>query len=397
MKANFMKRLFVMAVCLLFAGGVMAVPSVQAADKVKIGVLQPLTGPLTMSGTLVTNGIKMAAEEVNAKGGVNIGGKKYPIELIIYDTKCVPKDSATATERLIIRDKVDLIIGDFCSSCCFVDAPVADKHKTVVISPTCAAGGLTQQGFNYFFRGGVHNFSGVATMMEVLKAEGIKKVVLLAVNDAWGRSYTTLYPPALKEAGIELLGVEYFEHGQKDYYTVLTKIKGMKADGVLACSEIEDFAPFVMQARETNPGLKIVETGGSDMNKIAELVPPKAAEGLKGVSRMPPPDKSIEAFNEAYRKKYGSEPSSFTYSGHDNLMVAVAALEKAGTLDDKEKIRQAFQDSDFQGFIGRYQFGPNGENYIPLGIQMVEGGKIKYAWIGDRDKLVEFIKKLMKQ
>jgi branched-chain amino acid transport system substrate-binding protein len=380
---------------MLLGGSIDPFPVAAQSKQVKIGVLMPLTGPLTLSGTLTCNGIKLAADEINAKGGVNIGGEKHTIDLVIYDTKCVPKDSATATERLIIRDKVPLILGDFCSSCCFVDAPVADKHKTVLITPVCAAGGLTKQGFKYFFRMGVHNFSGVITMMELLRQEGLKKVVLIAINDAWGRSYTDLYPPALKDAGFELLGVEYFEHGQKDYYTLLTKAKGMNPDGLLVCAEMEDFAPMVIQAREIMPGKKIVETGGSDLSQILKLVGPQKAEGLKSVSRMPPPTPEIETFNEAYRKKFGSEAGSFSYSGRDSLYLAAKALEKAGTLTDPEAIRAAVSSTELNGFIGHYYFDAKGENYIPLGIHQVEGGKIKYSWIGDRGKMEAAIKKLI--
>lgn len=300
---------------MLLGGSINPFPAEAQSKQVKIGVLMPLTGPLTLSGTLTCNGIKLAADEINSKGGVNIGGEKYAIDLVIYDTKCVPKDSATATERLIIRDKVALILGDFCSSCCFVDAPVADKHKTAFITPVCAAGGLTKQGFKYFFRMGVHNFSGVITMMELLRQEGVKKVVLIAINDAWGRSYTELYPPALKEAGFELLGIEYFEHGQKDYYTLLTKAKGMNPDGLLVCAEMEDFAPMVIQARELMPGKKIVETGGSDLSQILKLVGAQKAEGLKSVSRMPPPLRRSKPSMKPTVKNSGVKRAAFPTPG----------------------------------------------------------------------------------
>ncbi len=103
-----MKKIVLAVAALLVASA----SSVSAQETIKIGVLEPLTGPFAASGTYVTNGAKIAADEINAKGGVL--GKK--IELVIEDNKSNPTEAASAAEKLMVRDKVPVIMGAWGSS-----------------------------------------------------------------------------------------------------------------------------------------------------------------------------------------------------------------------------------------------------------------------------------------
>ena len=136
----------------LIAAGI-SVPGVSQAQTVKIGVIQPITGPIAYGGQAAANGHKLAVKDINAGGGVDVKGKKYKIELVIEDSKGVPKESMAAANKLISRDRVPLIMGDFTSSSTFASAEVCEREGIPIISPLSSSPKLTSSGLKYFFRG----------------------------------------------------------------------------------------------------------------------------------------------------------------------------------------------------------------------------------------------------
>ncbi len=108
----------------LFAG------AAHAQETVKLGLIQPLTGSVAYNGTTDVNGSKLAADEINARGGVL--GKK--LELVIEDGQCRPANSVNAAEKLIQRDKVAALSGAFCSSATLAVMPVAENYKLPLLT-----------------------------------------------------------------------------------------------------------------------------------------------------------------------------------------------------------------------------------------------------------------------
>ena len=135
-------KFFAAAAALVFCG------SVAAQDTVKIGVVQPLTGPVAYDGNIYANTVKMLVDDMNAKGGVL--GKK--IELVIEDGACNPAQSVNAAEKLVVRDKVVALLGAFCSTSTAAMMEVARKHKIPHITGVSSAAQLTEQNNPYFFR-----------------------------------------------------------------------------------------------------------------------------------------------------------------------------------------------------------------------------------------------------
>ena len=111
------------------------------------GVVAPLTGIFGKDGNLVKDAYQLWAETVNAKGGIN----GHPVELVFYDDKSDPPTSAKLTEKLIINDKVDLLLGGFGSSLVFAASAVAEKNKYPLISGGASSNKLFERGFKYYF------------------------------------------------------------------------------------------------------------------------------------------------------------------------------------------------------------------------------------------------------
>ncbi len=118
-------RVITLAVLAAFAG-VLATgaPQAQTKEPIKVGLIQPLSGPIAAAGSYITNGAKIAVERINAKGGV-LG---RPLELIIEDNKSDPAETRNAAEKLIVRDKVPVIIGAWGSSMTLAMMPLAAQH-----------------------------------------------------------------------------------------------------------------------------------------------------------------------------------------------------------------------------------------------------------------------------
>src|SRR5881227_4095850 len=118
------------------------------AQTIKIGVNEPITGPFAASGTYVVNGAKIAADEINAKGGVL--GKK--IELVVEDNKSNPTEAAAVAEKLITRDKVPVIMGAWGSSLTLAVMPKLMEYQVPMLVETSSSGKITTSGNPYIFR-----------------------------------------------------------------------------------------------------------------------------------------------------------------------------------------------------------------------------------------------------
>src|SRR5262245_58982235 len=119
-----------------------------AQDAIKVGVIQPLTGAFAASGNYVANGAKIAADEINAKGGVL--GKK--IDLVIEDNKSNPTEAAAVAEKLIVRDKVPVMMGAWGSGFTLAIMPKLMEYKVPMLVETSSAGKITTSGNPYIFR-----------------------------------------------------------------------------------------------------------------------------------------------------------------------------------------------------------------------------------------------------
>ena len=172
-----------------------AVTTAPAQETIKIGVIQPLTGAFAASGNYVVNGAKIAADEINAKGGVL--GKK--IELVIEDNKSNPTEAAAVAEKLIARDKVPVMMGAWGSSFTLAMMPKLMEYKVPMLVETSSSGKITTSGNPYIFR---------ISPPSAVEAVGLRKIVdklesskadFLVVNNDWGRGAAEDFGKMLKE------------------------------------------------------------------------------------------------------------------------------------------------------------------------------------------------------
>jgi len=349
------------------------------AKTFKIGMIMPLSGQLSLDGTHEANGVKFGVEDINAQGGVNVGGEKYKLELVIYDDQGIPKETVAAMEKLVSRDRVKMVIGSYTSSSTFAIMPIAAREKVILCSPNSAAEKLTEAGNKWFFRGGTTSANAVETETKYIQKLGFKSVAQVAINDDWGRHAAKINKENMEKVGITVPAQEFYEHGATDFYSILTKIKGLKPDAIQTTMETKACSIFVRQAREVCPEVKLIDGGGVDAYLLLKLSP-EAAEGMYIANRGPAVDHpKIAPLAERYRERYKIDPMSYVFSGYDVVQMYAQALERAGTVSDTEKIREAMTKTDYHGLMGHYFFNEKNNNSLGIWVGEIKGGKV-YLW-----------------
>jgi branched-chain amino acid transport system substrate-binding protein len=343
---------------IILVGALLLPVSAFADDTIKIGVIQPLTGSVAYNGTTDVNGAKLAADEINAKGGVL--GKK--IELVVEDGQCKPADTVNAAEKLIQRDKVVAIMGAFCSSATLAIMPVAQNYKIPLVTAVSSAAALTEKGNPWFFR---------ATETDALLAKAFAKILYndlklrtvayIGVNDDFGRGGVAEFEKQMDALGAKTAMKEYFEHGTSDFYTLLTKLKSSGADGVFVAAETQDGSILVKQKAELGISTKMFGVGSwatADFIKLAG----SAGEGIYAAvpyaSTMATPKN--KTFVADYENRYHEAPGKYSAAGYNGINIIAQAIERAKS-PDADNIRQALGKTDYDGPNGHFQFDEKGQ------------------------------------
>ena len=230
-----------------------------AQGTVKIGLVQPLTGAFAAAGTDVVDGARIAADEINAAGGV-LGMK---LELVIEDTRSNPTEAASVTEKLIVRDKVPVLMGASASTATLAAMPKLMEYKVPMLVETSSSSKITNAGNPYIFRIAPPSEVEAAVFSRIVDRLGIKKADFLVVNNDWGRGTADEFAKVLKDHGIAVGLVERMDQGAQDMNAQLAKIKGSGADTLFVTTAVEQLSLVLKQATAIGLNMRIISTGGS--------------------------------------------------------------------------------------------------------------------------------------
>jgi len=214
------------------------------AQTIKIGVNEPLTGPFAASGTYVVNGAKIAADEINAKGGVL--GKK--IELVIEDNKSNPTEAAAVAEKLITADKVPVMMGAWGSSLTLAVMPKLMEYKVPMVVETSSSGKITTSGNPYIFRISPPSSVEAAAFKNILPKMSVKKADFLVINNDWGRGAAEDFGKTMKADNVQIGLVETMDQSAQDMSAQLSKIKSTDSDTIMVTTAVEQLTLLLKQA-----------------------------------------------------------------------------------------------------------------------------------------------------
>jgi branched-chain amino acid transport system substrate-binding protein len=213
-------RLWTCLSALLVVAGLAGSVVAQSRAPIKVGLIQPLSGPVAASGNYVRMGAEIGRDWVNAKGGV-LGRQ---LELLIEDNKSDPKEAAAAAEKLIVRDEVPVMICCWGSSMTLATMPKIEEYGVPLVVETSSARSITQRSNPWVFRISPPSEMEAQGLAKQLAALHIKKYDFLAVNTDWGRGAVTAFGEVLRQQGATAGAVEYMDQAATDLNAQITKI-----------------------------------------------------------------------------------------------------------------------------------------------------------------------------
>jgi branched-chain amino acid transport system substrate-binding protein len=339
-----------------------------AQETIKIGVSEPLTGPVAASGTYVTNGARIAADLINAKGGVL--GKK--IELVIEDNKSNPREALNAAEKLILKDKVTVMMGAWGSTFTLATMPKLLEYGVPMVVETASSSKITTAGNPWIFR-----ISPTSKMEALAFAEklslftpAIKKVDFLSVNNDWGLGAATEFKALLATKGIEVGRMETMAPDATDLSAQLASLKSSGSDTLIVTSGVEQLTLSIRQAAEQRLPQRIITSGGSFPEPLIASPGPKGYVSSHllffapwAVDRAKYPDVAKSFVDAWTARKYEFPGLTEGFRGFDAILTISEAIKLAGKTDS-ESIRAALWKVKLRGVNGDIAFqkeGPAGK------------------------------------
>jgi branched-chain amino acid transport system substrate-binding protein len=357
-----------------------------AQETVKVGVIQPLSGSVAASGNYIRMGAEIGRDWINAKGGV-LGRK---VELLIEDNKSDPKEAATAAEKLIVRDKVPVIVGAWGSSMTLAAMPKLEEYGVPMVVETSSAATITKAGNPWIFRISPPSEMEALGLSKYMKDLGIKQADFLAVNTDWGRGAVGAFGDLLKRSGAKVGTAEFMEQAATDMNAQITKVKAGGGDTLFLTTSVEQITLILKQAQEQRLVRKVITTGGSSSPSQLIKQAGAAAEGtyhilffLPWFPEAMPDGKLAKAFVDEWAKRgHPFEGLTEGFRGHDGVLTAVEAIRIAGKPDPKA-VREALWKVSVMGVNGPIKFekdGPagkeSGQSKPSIFIVQVKDGKI---------------------
>ena len=342
----------------LIAAGALGLSLSAVAADIKIGAAEALSGPAGQYGQSIKNGLQLAADELNAAGGVK--GSKIALQ---FEDEAGKKEQAIDVfKKLIFQDKVLMIFGPTLSNSAQAADPIAQAAKTVVFGTSNTAEGITSIG-DYVFRNSVTEADVLPETLRVaIKHAKVGKVAVMYGNDdVFTKSGYDAFKKALDTLKIPVTTTETFAKGDVDFKAQLTKIKASGADAIVLSALIAEGAPIMVQARQLGIDLPVIGGNGMNSVKIFELAKDKSDNLWVGSPwALSNQTKENQHFVVAYTQKYKAAPDQFGAQAYDAMNIVALALGKiklTGNLDaDRKALRDALPSVTFTGATGPFKF-----------------------------------------
>jgi branched-chain amino acid transport system substrate-binding protein len=366
------KKLLKVAIISCFISGFMFFAcSPKELELIKIGINAPLTGDIPKVGEGTKFAAQMWLEDVTAAGGIEVGGKKYKVELIIEDNESKAESAVKANTKLITEEDVLAIVGPQSSKQAIPAGGKANELGTPMVSPWSTNPDTTKDR-PFVFRGCfLDPFQGPVVAKFIKNELGFKKAaVLYDVASDYPKGLAEFFKSAWEELNGpgSVVAYESFTTKDTDFSSQLTKINNSGAEFLFTPQYYNEVALIVQQAHQLGWDKPIV---GSDSWGSAETVKlcgkdcyglffstHYAAAGAKGATK---------AFIDRYKKEHGYVPDDVAALTWDAIRIVQTAIEGAGELTgDIEKDRKAVRDAlvtikDFDGITGGMTFTEDGD------------------------------------
>jgi branched-chain amino acid transport system substrate-binding protein len=356
-----------------------------AEDIIRIGAPLPITGPLAPEAVKQQMGYNLWAEEANKVGGINVGGKKYKVEIVYADYQSNTPRSVQTTEQMITQDKVDFMFGPFGSGAAKAASVISEKYKMPTIAASASSVQVYDQNYKYLFGTFTPNDTLTIPLTKMIKAKApdVKKVAILARNDLFPLAIAQEMEKAAKENGLEVVYFEKYAINTLDHSAALSQIKSLNPQWIFITGYTNDLLLARKQMVDQQMKAQVVtmiagpayqdfiETAGASAENISSASWWHPAEQYNGKDIFG----TTANFVKLFKAKYNTEPDYGQASAAVSGALFQLAIEKAGSLDH-EKVRDALASMDIMTFWGPVKFGANGQiNSLEPPVFQIQNGK----------------------
>jgi len=333
----------------------------QANGPIKIGVIAEVQ---SIAGAATPGGAEIAAEEINAKGGVN--GRK--IQIVTYDNKSSSADSVRAFQRAVSEDKVSAVIASYISEVVLALEPWAARLKVPLITPGAASNEITRPIHDdydknkYTFHGYLTSAAQAQAVCDAAKellVDGLKMktAAIMSEDAAWTKPLDVGYEECLPKVGLTVTDHIRFSPDTTDFTPIFNKIEAKKPDVIITGISHVGVQPTVQWKNQQVPipmfGISaqaLSPTFWADTNGAANGIP-SLAVATENVAVTP----KTKPFAEAFKKKFGKAPAYTGYTAYDEVYIIAEAIQRAGSTDPDKMVAE-LEKTDFEGTIGRVKF-----------------------------------------
>jgi len=346
-------------------------------DEILIGEYGSLTGSEATFGISSTNGLNLAVDEMNNSGGLL--GKK--IRLITYDNQGKPSEAQTVVQRLIKNDNVIAVIGEVASSRSKAGAPICQQNKIPMITPASTNPEVTAIG-DYIFRVCfIDPFQATVVSKFIINTLKLKRVALLKdVKNAYSTGLADFFEKEFKNMGGEIVEVQSFQAGDKDFKAQLTSIKAKNPEAIFIPAYYTDVNLISIQAREIGITIPLIGSDGWESEKLTEGKAKDALEGCFFSTHVSTenPDPAVQNFIKKYKEKYNMMPDAMSFLAYDAGMILFDAIKRAGSTDAEKIKNELAKTVDFAGVTGKISINEQRNAVKPAVILEIKGGEFKF-------------------
>jgi branched-chain amino acid transport system substrate-binding protein len=368
----------------LFALGLVSVTLLQACPRhdavplkkeLRIGAVLPLTGPEAAYGVSCRAGLDLAIAEANRRTDKGL----IPVRAIYLDDQGSPESAAQLAQRLVSKDRVDLLIGEVSSRGATAIAPIAERARTPMISPAATASGLTELG-NFVFRIAYADPFQARAMARFARIE-LKKDEVVVLRDL-SSEYSIELAKAFGETFVELGGKvvvdESFDHTDASIFPIVEKLGDAKVETIYLPVYVEEIGRIVGAFKSLGRKPTYLGSDGWDTADVLGLGP--AIEGSYFTTHYSPDDPrpEVNAFVRAFIDVYNEAPDATAALGYDALRFGLAAFERGGT--DRLRLQRALSEPvPFKGVTGEIQLDEKRNPKKPAVVLQIVEGKRRFV------------------
>ncbi len=376
-----MKRILALGLTLILATSVLIGCGDDSSDDgesssnvIKLGATIPETGEVAVYGNAALNGYKLAIKEFNEDGGI----LDKEIELISYDNKGDGNEAVNSYNKLVDNDNVDALIGGVISTNTQALAPNAARDGIPMITATATADeGITEEGDNIFRSCFTDSYQGekLATFaLEDLDAENA--AVVYNTGSDYSDGLANTFEKTFEENGGEVIAKEGYTEQDKDFKSILTKLKGKDVDVLVIPDYYEKIALITKQAREV--GLDATFLGGDGWDGVIGKIDDEIIQDSYFSNHYATDDESevVQGFITSYEEEYDEKPNAFAALGYDAVTTMLEAMKEAGSTN-REDVIEALGNIELDLVSGKTKFDEIGDPIKEVTIIKIDNGENK--------------------